>query len=176
MSTPITIVSGTNRPGSASRAVAECYQSILAGMGVKAGLFSLEALPDSFLHTDLYGPRSTEMQALIDTFISAADTLVFVIPEYNGSYPGVLKMFLDALPPRLLKDKKAGIIGLSDGAAGNLRGQEHLTGVLHYLKMHVHYAKPKLSSVEKLLDESRHLADEKTLTMLSEHARMMVAY
>jgi NAD(P)H-dependent FMN reductase len=176
MSAAITIISGTNRPGSASRVVAERYQSILAGMGVKAGLLSLEALPDSFMHTDLYGPRSAEMQALIDTFISEADTLVFVIPEYNGSYPGVLKMFLDGLPPRLLKDKKAGIIGLSDGAAGNLRGQEHLTGVLHYLKMHVHYAKPKLSSVEKLLDGSRQLADEKTLNLLADHARLIVAY
>lgn len=176
MSSAITIISGTNRPGSASLAVSETYRSMLADLGLTAKLLSLESLPVSFLQTDLYGPRSAEMQALIDTYITPSDTLVFVIPEYNGSYPGVLKMFLDAIPPRLLKDKKAGIIGVSDGAAGNLRGQEHLTGVLHYLKMHVHYAKPKLSSVEKLLNGNRRISDEKTNMQLADHARLMMAY
>jgi flavin-dependent dehydrogenase len=33
-----------------------------------------------------------------------------------------------------------------------MRGQDHLTGVLHYLKMHVHYHKPKLSGISKALE------------------------
>lgn len=116
------------------------------------------------------------MRQIIETHIEGADKLVFVIPEYNGSYPGILKLFLDGMPPRLLRDKKAGIIGVSDGRAGNLRGQEHLTGVLHYLKVHVHYAKPKLSSIEEALGKNGEITRDETIRQLAEHARLMIEF
>jgi NAD(P)H-dependent FMN reductase len=96
-----------------------------------------------------------------------------VIPEYNGSYPGVLKLFIDASPVKSFWNKHASIVGLSDGHAGNSRGQDHLTGVLHYLKMHVHYHKPKLSGITKAFDADGKLVNERYMTQLTELAEIV---
>jgi NAD(P)H-dependent FMN reductase len=45
------------------------------------------------------------------------------------------------------------LIGVSTGRAGNLRGMEHLTGMLNYLNMHVHPEKLPVSSVQDLIDD-----------------------
>jgi NAD(P)H-dependent FMN reductase len=71
-------------------------------------------------------------------------------------------------------NKHASIIGLSDGHAGNMRGQDHLTGVLHYLKMHVHYHKPKLSNISKSFDSEGRLNNERYVAQLEEHADIVV--
>jgi chromate reductase, NAD(P)H dehydrogenase (quinone) len=166
----ITIVSGTNRSDSYTEAVARLYHEILSASGEEVQMLSLRELPGNLLESDLYGKRSPELQTIMDKFIVPVNKFVFVVPEYNGSFPGVLKLFIDAVPPRLWKDKKAAIIGVSSGRAGNLRGQEHLTGIFHYLKMHVHYNKPKLSGIEGLMDDQRRIIDEATMKVLVEHA------
>jgi chromate reductase len=166
----ITILSGTNRNDSYTEAVARVFAEILSSSGDPVQLFSLRDIPQDFVRSDLYGKSSQEMQAILDKFIAPVNKFVFVVPEYNGSFPGVLKLFIDAVPPRLWKDKKATIIGVSSGRAGNLRGQEHLTGIFHYLKMHVHYNKPKLSGIEGLMNDQRRIIDEPTMKILIEHA------
>jgi len=62
---------------------------------------------------------------------------IFVFPEYNGSFPGALKLLIDALSVRdyktLFGNRAAALIGTASGRAGNLRGIDHLTAVLHHL-------------------------------------------
>jgi NAD(P)H-dependent FMN reductase len=122
----------------------------------------------------MYAERSIEFVKLFEQMIEPARHLVFVIPEYNGSYPGVLKLFLDGSPVKSFWNKHASIIGLSDGQSGNLRGQDHLTGVLHYLKMHVHYHKPKLSGVSKAFDADGMFIHEQYIKQLEEHVALIV--
>lgn len=172
----ITIISGTNRPDSYTEAVANHYLTVLEQLGLECQLLNLKDLPHSFAFDDLYGKRTEAMQSIISQFIEPVHKFVFVMPEYNGSFPGVLKTFIDAVPPKLWKDKKAAIVGVSSGRAGNLRGQEHLTGILHYLKLHVHYNKPKISGVEHLMDINKKLTDESTLMILLEHAQLVKSY
>ncbi|MFN0031299.1 MAG: NADPH-dependent FMN reductase [Flavobacteriales bacterium] len=172
----ITIISCTNRPGSKTAAVAKHYHRLLELAGELSQILSLESLPHNFAFADLYDKRSPEMQAIVSTYIEQAEKFVFIIPEYNGSFPGVLKTFIDGIHPRNFRDKKAAIVGLSDGRAGNLRGQEHLTGILHYLKMHVHYSKPKLSLIDDLLNEHEQVVDEQTIKLLKEHAQAVMKF
>jgi len=84
--------------------------------------------------------------------------LVFISPEYNGSYPGVLKLFLDAISireyARSFKQKKAALCGVASGRAGNLRGIDHLTGVLNHVGVIVMPNNLPLSSIDKLCDEN----------------------
>ncbi len=122
----------------------------------------------------MYEARSADFMKLFEYYIEAAHHLVFVIPEYNGSYPGVLKLFIDASPVKSFWHKHASMIGISDGHAGNSRGQDHLTGVLHYLKMHVHYHKPKLSGITKSFDTDGKLINELYQHQLEEHAELIV--
>lgn len=94
-----------------------------------------------------------------DTF-DFADKIIFVVPEYNASYPGVLKLFLDIIDHTQWEGKKACIIGVSAGRGGNLRGMEHLTTVLNYLKINVYHDKLPLSNTKELIDTNGALIPE----------------
>jgi NAD(P)H-dependent FMN reductase len=166
----ITLISATNRPNSNSLKVAKNYAQLMEKQGVETRLLSLEQLPFDFILTDLYSKRSENFQQLLNDFILPAEKFVFIAPEYNGSFPGILKTFLDAIPPDLNRGKKAALIGVSSGRAGNLRGMEHLTGILNYLGMHVHPNKLPISSVLTLLDESGNIMDPNTIKVLEKHA------
>ena len=56
--------------------------------------------------------------------------------------------------------------GVSTGRAGNLRGMEHLTGVLLYLKANVYHNRLPLSVVHTLLNDDGLLSDEVTINTL----------
>lgn len=172
----ITIISGTNRKDSFTESVSHVLASFLLQKGENAQVLALHQLPADFLFSDLYDHRTEEFNSILDQFVKPVDKFIFVAPEYNGSYPGVLKVFLEAMSPKTWTDKKALIVGVSDGHAGNLRGQEHLTGVLHYLKMHVHYNKPKLSSIERIMNESRDGFDERTTSQLDKFIQQAIAF
>lgn len=172
----ITVISATNRPQSMSRVVAGAYLHELRLLSAECQLFDLQTLPTDFAGPALYGTQSEDMRQLIAQYIEHSDKIVFVVPEYQGSFPGVLKAFLDGVSPRLFKNKKTAIVGVSDGRAGNLRGQEHLTGVLHYLKAHVHYNKPKLSQVNTAIDKDGQWLNEAMHKMVQEHAYDVVHY
>lgn len=158
----ITIISATNRIDSNTEKIANYYQSVLKSKGINASVLSLKDLPETFISSDLYGKRSPEFQKIIDTYIEHQHKFIFISPEYNGSFAGVLKIFLDAIPPKTWQDNKACLVGVSAGRAGNLRGLEHLTNILNYLKVNVYHNKLPISMVANLLDVSNALSDLET--------------
>jgi NAD(P)H-dependent FMN reductase len=172
----ITIISATNRPDSITLSVSRAYSEFLTDAGIENQVFTLRDLPADFASEEMYESRQGKSLELVKQYIEGVEKFVFVIPEYNGSYPGVLKAFIDGVAPKQFRGKKAGIIGLSSGRAGNLRGQEHLTGVLHYLKVMVHYHQPKISQIDQLVDSNGALTDTSTLQILKDHASEMAIF
>lgn len=146
----ITLISGTNRPSSYTQKVATGYKKVLEDKGVNVQLLSLTELPADIAVAEVFGRRSGGFEAIIKKYIDNCDSFLFVIPEYNGSFPGIMKLFIDAVHPSKWHDKNACLAGVSTGRAGNLRGMEHLTNILHYLKMHVYHNKLPISQVDKL--------------------------
>lgn len=71
--------------------------------------------------------------------IKACSGLLFLTPEYNRSFPGVLKNAIDhASRPygqNAWAGKPAGVLGVSVGAIGTALAQQHLRNVLAYLDM-----------------------------------------
>ena len=108
----------------------------------------------------MYGNRSPEGRALFDKFIGEADRFVFVVPEYNGSYAGITKLFLDALEPELIRGKKAALTGVAAGRFGNPRGIDQLTNVLHHLKVNVCRTKIYMPGIDKLINKNGRISDE----------------
>lgn len=172
----ITIISATNRANSNTLKIAQNYAQLMEKQGVESKLFSLEKLPVDFIATDLYNKRSENFQQLINEFIQPADKFVFVVPEYNGSFPGVLKAFLDAVHPDTNRGKKVALVGVSTGRAGNLRGMDHLTGILHYLGMHILPNKQPISSVLALLNTDGTLKDQNTIAVLEKQIGELVKW
>jgi len=90
------------------------------------------------------------------------------VPEYNGSFPGVLKMLFDTgSSHNIWFNKEALITGNSTGRAGNLRGMDHLADILNYLKITVHPNKLPLSSVNTLMNTEGKFTDAGTLNAIN---------
>ena len=167
----ITIISATNRPNSNTQKIALFYAQLMEKQDVKPHFFSLEQLSPDMEFIDLYGKHSDKFQQLLEEYIIPAQKFVFVVPEYNGSFPGILKLFIDAIHPDINRGKKAALVGVSSGRAGNLRGLDHLTGILHYLGIHVHPNKLPVSSVLGLLGGQGEVKDEMTIKVLDKQIR-----
>ncbi|RYU86862.1 NADPH-dependent oxidoreductase [Mucilaginibacter terrigena] len=164
----VTIIASTNRPNSSTIKLAAYYQKQLAAKGLETNLLSLTQLPPNLMETDLYGKRS-EAFTKIQNLVTATDKFLFIIPEYNGSYPGVLKVFVDACSfPESFYDKKAALVGLSSGKYGNIRGIDHFTGVCHYINLHVMPLKIHIASIRNEMDAQGNLIAEDTLRFTNE--------
>jgi len=172
----ITIISGTNRPNSNTEIVSRfCYEE-LSKTGLSVKFLSLMDLPESIAFSEMYGKRTPEFEKLVNDYFVESSKFLILSPEYNGSFPGILKTLIDSIHPKIWNFKKAGLIGVSDGRAGNLRGIEHLTLIMHYLKVHVFYNKLPISSISKLINEQRELSDEDTKKVIGNYLEMFVKF
>jgi chromate reductase len=149
------IISGTNRKESFTLRIAELYQAILKEKNIEAPILSLVDL-------DLLD-RNPAVIGMEKEWLLPAEKYIFIIPEYNGSIPGVLKCLIDVSDVRKVwKGKKALLTGVSKGRAGNLRGMDHLTGILHFVGTVVHPNKLPISIVDTLFNENE-MAHAETL-------------
>jgi len=165
----ITIISGTNRPESNTEKVARQYARLLEAKGVEPRFISLVGL--------WVQERTDDIRKLEHEMLIPADKFIFISPEYNGSIPGVLKSFIDNTDIRKVwPGKKALLTGVSTGRAGNLRGMEHLTGILHYLKVHVHHNKLPISIVDKLMNGTGEITDPPTLAAIDTQLDEFLAF
>jgi len=146
----IVIIVGTNRPNSMSRRVAEYYQRLLNQYNTPSIILDLVDLPHDFTFTALYGNSGKN-----DTFnalrsqIDGAEKFIFITPEYNGSYPGVLKAFIDGLPyPNSFTNKKAALVGLSSNMQGAITALSHLNDIFSYLGMNTLALRVKLAQIQ----------------------------
>jgi NAD(P)H-dependent FMN reductase len=73
-------------------------------------------------------------------------------------------------------DKKALLVGVSSGRAGNLRGLIHLTGMLNYLNITVHPNQLPISRVETLFNAENSIIDNDTLKVTNMHIEEFLNY
>ncbi len=157
----ITIISGTNRKYSNTYKIAKEYKLILAEKGIEAGIFSLEDV--DVLH------YNAEMERIENEVLIPTTHFIIISPEYNGSFPGVLKLLFDnSRSHEIWFHKKALLTGVATGRAGNLRGMDHLADVLNYLKITVHPNKLPISVVNSIVDSDGKIIEENTLKAIKQ--------
>ena len=169
----ISIICGTDRHGSNSERVARTCEDLLKLAETPSQLLLLRDLPLPEDRGQQYGAPKGEVKQMIEAHIANFDKFLFIVPEYNGSFPGILKLFIDLVPPAMFYGKKAALVGVSDGRAGNLRGLDHLTSILNYVRMDVLWHKPKLSAISSLLEGDGSLQEE-TRIVLEEQMEMLL--
>jgi chromate reductase, NAD(P)H dehydrogenase (quinone) len=153
------IISGTNRKDSFTLRIAKLYQSILKKKNIETPVLSLVGL-------DLMDRNETVIK-LEKKWLLPAVKYIFISPEYNGSIPGVLKCLIDVSDvKKVWKGKKALLTGVSKGRAGNLRGMDHLTGIMHYVGTVVHPNKLPISIVDTLFKEDE-MAHQETIRSIN---------
>lgn len=178
----ITVISGTNRPNSntaiLSQYVLRCLE---ASATVPYQHLDLAALSGPYMVDSAYkqDDQSDMIQEIQRRLMDSADGFYFVIPEYNGSFPGILKYFIDACSvgdfKRTFNGKRAAILGLSTGRAGNLRGMDHLTGVLNYLNVVVMPDRLPVSRVQELIHGNA-LGDDSAKQIIHTHVTKFIDF
>lgn len=177
-----TIIVGTNRAGNEAQKFAPVVQELLAALGEESQVLRMEDVPAEVLHAGMYEKdgQTPAIRALQDQYITAAERMVFIVPEYNGSYPGVLKLFLDAVSVRdyklNFKRKPMALIGVSTGRAGNLRGLDHLTGSLMHMGGYVVPNRLPISNIKSLMNAEGAVSDAKTIEALRGLMEDLVGY
>jgi len=145
------------------------YQSLerLKPEGWRVEAFEIENLP--FFSQDL---EAEPPQAVVEmrSQIQEADGILFVTPEYNRSFPGVLKNAIDwgsrPYGKNSFDAKPAAVLGGSVGNIGTFGAQHHLRQVLAYLNMRTMGQPESYLNLSQAFDESGALKDEKIKKIL----------
>ncbi len=94
--------------------------------------------------------------------LESADALVVVTPEYNGSYPGVLKNALDYYLDEYRK-KPVGIVSVSSGSMGGNLAHKELSVMFMRIGAFVSPSRLYVSEVGKMFEEDGKAVGERYL-------------
>ena len=128
-------------------------------MGAAAELYSLAELPGEAFAPEAFAVKPPALLDVQRRVVEAAG-LHLVVPEYNGSFPGVLKHFIDLLRfPESFQDKPVAFVGAANGMFGGLRAVEQLQMIFAYRNAHLFPDRVFIPTVSKRLDEAGGMAD-----------------
>jgi chromate reductase len=167
----IQILSGTNRPGSNTHKVAYQVQTIYKKLGIDAQLIDLNKLPQNAFTSESYETWPNGFQLFSDAIMSA-DGVVIVMPEYNGSFPGALKYFIDMLEhPTSFQNRPVCFIGLAAGQWGALRAVEQFQQIIGYRYGVIFPERVFMPAIQNLLDETGRIKDAEMQERLEKQAQ-----
>src|SRR6476661_9167857 len=165
----IPVILGTARKGRMSAHAAQFVLGELHKQAqVESELIDIARLP---LPVDDAGEaiKNAEFSAQMES----ADALVVVTPEYNHSFPGLLKHVLDSCLKEYIH-KAVGVVGVSAGAFGGTRVIESLLPVMRELGLVTIFWDVNVSNARKVFDESGGLRDPALLQRIDKFLRELL--
>jgi chromate reductase, NAD(P)H dehydrogenase (quinone) len=172
----ITLLIGTNRPGSNTRKVARHVEEIYAALKAPLHVLDLAQLPPEIFSPGSYAEKPKSFHPFAEAVLRSSGLHV-VTPEYNGSLPGVLKYFIDMLKfPESFERRPVCFTGLSAGIWGALRPVEQLQAIFGYRNAYVYPERVFLPQINSLLDNSGRLKDAELLARLGKQAEGFVEF
>lgn len=147
----IPVILGTGREGRGSEAAAKFVVKQAEAAGISTELIDVRDLPSPITaRVSMEGFDAGE----IGEKMKKADGYIIVAPEYNHSFPGELKIFLDHFYDEY--DRKAvGICATSMGGGGGLRMIESLRIVFGALNVAVPKRTVQFPHVQEGVDEEK---------------------
>lgn len=171
----ITIISGTNRSNNETLRVSNYYSKKLTALGIENQVLDLCTLPEDFIYNGLYGKTNDIFYETVNKYVLEIDKLVIVSPEYNGSFPGVLKCFIEGWNPKRTPGKWAALVGVAAGRQGNSRGMDDLTNVLNYLQINVVPVKIPISQIYRHFNVEGVMEDEELNKLIDKQIGLLNA-
>lgn len=171
----IEIVAGTDRRGSRTSQVASLVHGYFQELKVPSQILDLATLPMVHLHAARYDQRELkEMSAAVDR-INHAEGMMLIIPEYNGSFPGALKHFIDHWKfPDSFEGRPVSFIGLG-GRFGGLRAVEQMQQVFSYRDAFLFPQRTFLINVQNMLKDGQ-LQDQATIDLLKKQSAQFAKF
>ena len=166
---PIYILSATNRENSNTYKISCIIKEIYKNLKVDTEIISLEKL--SFF--ELKKPYSDSLPVDIQSALSkiaGAGALVIVCPEYNGSFPGIFKYFIDLSEhPKTFALRPISFVGLG-GRFGGLRAVEQMEQIMHYRQAFIYPKRVFIQNVSEVLKADK-LIDSQIEKQLIQQAK-----
>ncbi|PYS55050.1 MAG: NADPH-dependent FMN reductase [Acidobacteria bacterium] len=151
----IPVILGTTRKGRMSLHPAK----LIVGQLQKRQGVTTELIDIADLHLPVDDAGEPVKDARFSAAMERADAIVVVSPEYNHSFPGLLKHVLDSCLKEYIH-KAAGVVGVSAGVFGGTRVIEHLQPVLRELGLVSIFWDINFGGVEKVFDQNGQLLDQ----------------
>ena len=172
----IGIVVGTNRRTGLSHKLCAGIVPMYTELADSLDCLDLRELPLATLAPEAYKTPEPEVRAVVQRFLRC-DGVVFIVPEYNGSYPGALKLLIDMFPyPGGFEHRPCAFIGLASGRFHGLRAVEHLQAVAGYRNAYIYPRRVFIGESHKQFDAEGRFTDAGLETRLREQASGFVAY
>jgi len=172
----MTLIVGTNRPGSNTRKVARHVEEIYAALKVPLHVLDLAQLPPEIFSPASYAEKPVSFHPFAEAVLKSSG-LVVVTPEYNGSVPGILKYFIDMLKfPESFQKRPVCFIGVSAGIWGALRPIEQLQQIFGYRNAYIYPERVFLPQINNLLDAAGRLTDPELPSRLKAQAEGFIDF
>jgi NAD(P)H-dependent FMN reductase len=151
----IPLILGTARQGRESEHAARfVFERTKARAGVETEFIDIRTVP---MKLDDAGEQMKDPK--FAATIERCDGLIIVTPEYNHSFPGLLKHALDMCLKEYIH-KAVGICGVSAGPMGGSRVIENLLPVMRELGLVTIFEDVNFGKIGMLFDERGNLIDE----------------
>jgi len=165
----IPVILGTVRQGRMSLPAARLLAAELARRpGVETELVDIARIP---LRVDDAGEAVKD--AAFAAAMERADALVIVSPEYNHGYSGLLKHVLDSCLKEYVH-KAAGVVGVSAGPFGGVRGIQDLLPVLRELGLVTIFWDVNFGNVGTVFDAGGALRDPAFLPRIDKFLKELI--
>src|SRR5947209_14286962 len=150
----IPVILGTARQGRESEHAAQfVFERVKARAGVETELIDVRTLP---MKLDDAGEQMKDPK--FSATIERCDGLIIVTPEYNHSFPGLLKHALDMNLEEYIH-KAVGICGVAAGVFGGARVIDSLLPVLRELGLVAIFEHVSFGRIKTVFDEQAELLD-----------------
>jgi NAD(P)H-dependent FMN reductase len=156
---PILLISGTNRPDSNALRVTRVLERHYREQGATTDLLNLTELPGEVFEGSAYATKPPAMVEIQNRVLRSRGLHV-VSPEYNGSFPGVLKYFIDMLKfPESFDRRPVAYVGEAAGVWGGLRAVEQLQLIFGYRNAFSFPERVFIPAVRNAFDQAGNLTD-----------------
>ena len=126
------ILSGSAREQSNTRIVAQYAFQEFQKHTQNVSFLDLKEVPESAFSKQSFQEVDSKTKDYLQK-VNKAKALFLVVPEYNGSFPGIFKHFIDLWEyPQAFDGKIISFVGLAAGPWGGSRPIDHLTSIFTY--------------------------------------------
>ncbi len=166
----LTIIVGTNRPGSNTGKIARHIEEIYAALKVRLHVIDLADLPPEIFSPSSYAQKPKSFEPFATAVLNSSG-LIVVTPEYNGGMPGVLKYFIDMLKfPESFERRPVCFVGLAAGIWGALRPVEQFQGIFGYRNAYIYPDRVFIPQINSALGSDGRLVNKEILDRLEKQA------
>ncbi|MFC3094981.1 NADPH-dependent oxidoreductase [Alteromonas sediminis] len=166
---------GSTRKGSFNQAILDIAVQGARSAGADVTVINLADYPMPLFNQDEEADQGIHENAqAFKTLLTAHDGFLIASPEYNSSYPALLKNVIDwasrsaegEKPMQAFKGKVAAIMASSPGALGGLRVLVPLRMLLENIGTLVLPNQRAIANVHTLMDDNGQISDARTVQQL----------